>query len=283
MPDSFDHCTALVRAADKDRFLATLFAPERYRRALHALYAFNIEVARVRELAREPMPGEIRLQWWRDVFAGAGGGEAGGHPVAAALTATVVRYRLPPQVFLDLIEARAFDLYDDPIGSLTELDGYAAKTSAAVMALAARILSDGNDPGATDLIRHAGVAYGIAGLLTAFPGHSARRQLYVPLDVLQRHGVRAEDVFAGKTSAELRAALTGLYKHARGHLAKARAVVPAMPAAIAPALLPAALARPMLDRLERQSKIPFAATSVPQWRRQWRIWRAGRNPSRMFD
>ena len=61
-----------MREADKDRFLATLFAPAKYRRALFALYAFNVEIARVRELAREPMPGEIRLQWWRDVFAGAG-------------------------------------------------------------------------------------------------------------------------------------------------------------------------------------------------------------------
>ena len=73
--DSFDHCEALVRAADKDRYLATLFAPERCRRALFALYAFNVEVARIRELAREPMPGEIRLQWWRDVFSSGGGSD----------------------------------------------------------------------------------------------------------------------------------------------------------------------------------------------------------------
>ena len=38
-----------VRAGDKDRFLATLFAPQKYRRALCALYAFNLEVARTRE------------------------------------------------------------------------------------------------------------------------------------------------------------------------------------------------------------------------------------------
>jgi len=62
MPDNFVHCEQLVRAGDKDRFLATLFAPAKYRRALFALYAFNLEVARVRELAREPLPGELRLQ-----------------------------------------------------------------------------------------------------------------------------------------------------------------------------------------------------------------------------
>ena len=70
MADDFDYCETLVREADKDRFVATLFAPAPRRRALHALYAFNVELARVRELAREPMPGEIRLQWWRDVLGG---------------------------------------------------------------------------------------------------------------------------------------------------------------------------------------------------------------------
>ena len=84
MADDFDHCETLVREADKDRFLATLFAPAPRRRALHALYAFNVEIARVRELAREPMPGEIRLQWWRDVLGGAAH-RGGGHPVASAL------------------------------------------------------------------------------------------------------------------------------------------------------------------------------------------------------
>src|SRR5450759_2070323 len=127
MQTHFEHCAELVREADRDRYLATLFAPAAQRDALFALYAFNVEVARVRELAREPMPGEIRLQWWRDVFAGSGRGEVRANPVAAALLDTVVRYRLPPRDFSDLIDARTFDLYDDPMGTLDELDGYARK------------------------------------------------------------------------------------------------------------------------------------------------------------
>jgi phytoene synthase len=282
MPDSFDHCEALVRAADKDRFLATLFAPARYRRALFALYAFNIEVARVRELAREPMPGEIRLQWWRDVFSAAGGGEFKAHPVAAALTDTIVRYRLSLSAFSDLIEARAFDLYDDPMASLDELEAYAAKTSSALLVLAARILDEGKGPGVGTLAGHAGIGYAIAGLLAAFAQHAARRQLYVPLDVLQRHGARAEDVFAGKATAELRAALAEMRMHARRRLGEAKMLMASTPQAAAPALLPAALARAMLDRMERRGYDPFKPVEIPQWRRQWALWRAARRPARMF-
>ncbi|MGH6770746.1 MAG: phytoene/squalene synthase family protein [Xanthobacteraceae bacterium] len=280
MQDAFGHCEALVRGADKDRFLATLFAPARYRRALFALYAFNAEIAQVRELAREPMPGELRLQWWRDVFGGASGSEASAHPVAAALLATVVRYRLPQALFLDLLEARAFDLYDDPMGSMAELDGYAAKTSSAIMQLAALILNDGRNPDVDALTRRAGIGYAIAGLLSALPWYAARRQLYVPLDLLHRHGARAEDVFAAKTTPELQAAFAGLRSHARDELAAAHPLIRALPAGLLPALLPAALVRPMLDRMERRD--PFVPSPLPQWRRQWLLWRAARKPMRIF-
>src|SRR2546423_11683719 len=207
MPDAFEYCEALVRAADKDRFLATLFAPARCRRPLFALYAFNAEVARVRELAREPMPGEIRVQWWRDVFSAAGGSDFKANPVAAALTDTITHYHLPLATFSDLIEARAFDLYDDPMATLEELESYAAKTSSALIVLATQILGAGTAPEIATLAGHAGIAYAIAGLLTAFAQHAARRQLYLPLDLLRRHGARPDDIFAGKATLELRAAL----------------------------------------------------------------------------
>jgi phytoene synthase len=277
MQDAFTHCEQLVRAGDKDRFLATLFAPEKYRRALLALYAFNFEVARAREISREPLPGEVRLQWWADVLSGAGQGDVAANPVAVALREVVVRYRLPPQMLADMIEARRFDLYDEPMPSLAALELYATRTSSAVIDLAARILSDGRTPAIGELARHAGIAYAITGLLRAFPIHAARRQLYVPLDVMQRHRAQTEDVFAAKPTLELRAALAELRLHARGHLAAARALLDAMPAAVAPSVLPVALVRPMLAHMERRRYRPFRIFEIAQWRRQWILWRAARS------
>lgn len=282
MTDAFAHCEGLVRAGDKDRFLATLFAPEKYRRALHALYAFNIEISRVRELAREPMPGEIRLQWWRDALLGGGQGEAASHPVAAALREAIVRYRLPPATLSALIDARTFDLYDDPMPSLAELEAYAARTSSSMFDLAARILRDGKEPQANDLIAHAGIAYAIAGLLRALPVHASRRQLYLPADVMRRHGADPEDVFSGKATTELRAVLAELRLRARQNLAAARDHLETAPDAIMPALLPVTLVRPLLDRMERRGYRPFGSLELPQWRRQWVLWRAARRPARIF-
>jgi phytoene synthase len=117
MAEAGDYCAELVRTADRDRYVAALFAPAECRSALFALYAFNAEVARVRDLAREPLPGEIRLQWWSDVLRGERGGEAQANPVAAALLESIAHYRLPLDKLIDLLEARRFDLYDEPMAT----------------------------------------------------------------------------------------------------------------------------------------------------------------------
>ena len=272
-----DYCERLVREADKDRFLAALFAPAAQRPALFALYAFNAEIARVRGVAHEPMPGEIRLQWWREVIEGERAEEARAHPVAAALIETVARYRLPAQPLLDLIDAHAFDLYDDPMPSLLHAEAYAAKTSAVVFELAARIL----DPSAVStekLARHAGTAYALVEQLRLFPRHAGRRQLFIPLDILQRYNAQPEDIFAGKATAELRAALAEMRLHIRGHLTAANDLLATAPGPVLAAFLPVALVRLLLKEMERDRYDPFHPIEVPQWRRQWTLWRAARHP-----
>jgi phytoene synthase len=274
MADNFAHCENLVREADKDRFLAALFAPADRRGALFAVYAFNIEVARVRENIREAMAGEIRLQWWRDAIE-TGAGEARAHPVADALLETIARFTLPVAPFVDLVEARAFDLYDDPMPTSAALEGYAVKTSSALMQIAAAIL---DPPFAVmpDAIREGGRAYALTGLLRAFPIHAARGQLYVPFDVLERHGAHIEDVYAGRDTPQLRAALTEMRQMARTHFENYRRAAGQILPAQASALLPLALVPHTLDRLDRSAATPFALVDVPQWRRQWALWRAAR-------
>src|SRR5712691_11762440 len=272
MSDPFSHCEQLVREADKDRFLATLFAPVNRRGALNALYAFNLEIARVREVIREPMAGEVRLQWWRDALERPGAGEAKANPVAAALLDTIVRFRLPVASLIALTEARGFDLYNDPMPTLAAVEAYMQTTSATLIDLAARIL-DVNHADIAAAVRDAGTAYAIAGLLRAFPLHAARGQLYVPLEILQRHGAKPEDILAGRPTGEISAALAEMRRLAETHLDAYRQA--AIPSAVAPAFLPVALVPLYLKGLER-SRDPFKVADVPQWRRQWALWRAAR-------
>ena len=281
MDESYRHCEQLVRAADKDRFLATLFAPADKRGSLFAAYAFNCEIVSVRDRAREPMPGEIRLQWWRDVLNGERAGEATANPVAAALTDTIGRFKLPVAPLLDLIEAHAFDLYDDPMPTLAALEAYSRKIESSLVALAARIVA-GNDDGALALAaEHAGIAYGLTSMLRSFARHASRRQVYIPLELLERHGARIEDLYSGHAPPQLRAALAELRNEARLHVAAFESALPQLPSAAMPAFLPAALVPGYLAIMERPGYDPFrSAVEVPQWRRQWALWRAARRYSR---
>jgi 15-cis-phytoene synthase len=274
MQDPFAHCEQVVREADKDRFLAALFAPANRRAALMALYAFNAEIARVREVIRDPMAGEVRLQWWRDAIERPGGGEARANPIASALLDTIVRFRLPIAELIELIEARSFDLYNDPMPTMAALEAYADKTSSALIDLASRLLDPHAD--VASVCRHGGRAYAIAGLLRAFPLHAARGQLYLPFELLQRHGAKPEDMFAGRATPELVAALAELRGIARAHFDAYHQASAAIPAAVAPAFLPVPLVPAYLARLERLGGQPFRIADVPQWRRQWILWRAAR-------
>ena len=66
--DRLSDCARLVRRYDNDRYLTALFAKADRREALFALAAFNLEVAKIPEVVSEPMLGEMRLQWWREVI-----------------------------------------------------------------------------------------------------------------------------------------------------------------------------------------------------------------------
>lgn len=152
MADYHKHCEMLVREEDRDRFLAALFAPERYRPALFALYAFALETARVAHVVKEPMAGEIRLQWWHDVVTGVA--HTGGSPVATALIDAMREFSLPEARLVDVIEAQREALQPELGNSETR----AMRTEAPIFDLAARILNDGQDADIARLCDDAGAA-----------------------------------------------------------------------------------------------------------------------------
>jgi phytoene synthase len=271
---NFAYCEGLVRDGDPDRYWASLFAPADKRPHLHALYAFSFEIARVRDSVREAMVGEIRLQWWRDALQGEARGDVRANPVAAALDDTIVRFRLPRQALVDLVDARVFDLYEDLMPSLNDLEGYCGETSSSLVRLAGIVLADGRDPGAADAAGHAGVAYAITGLLRAFPWHARKGQVYIPQDVLARHGVVREDIVRGRGGPGLVAALADMRAVARHHLGRARALKSTVPPGIRPAFQPLALVEPYLKAMERRDYDPFASVvDIAQWRRLAALWR----------
>ena len=281
MKSHFEYCAALVREADRNRYLATLFAPAEQRDVLFALYAFNVEILRVRELAREPMPGEIRLQWWREMLLGERAAEAAAHPVAAALLEALTRHDLSSELLADLIEARRFDLYNEPISDLEALRLYSSRTAGAMFELSARILAGDIGGTATSLSAPAGEAQTIASVLARLPRHAALRQLYIPLELLRQHQGDPEDVFAMRATPALRAVLAELRLRARRSLAHVGAAGTEIPLIAWPAFLPLAPLRQWLLEMEQSDYDPFHPPHTTPWRSQWRIWRAARSFARI--
>lgn len=275
LDDAYRYCEGLVRDNDRDRWLADRLLPEPKRRHALAVHAFSYEAARIRETIHEAMPGEIRLQWWVDAIEGEARGDVAGHPVAAALIDTIRRFSLRRAGFVNLLEARRFDLYDDAMPTLNDLEGYAGETASVLFLEIAQILCDGADPRAADAAGHAGVAYALTGLMRALPIHARRNQVYLPVDLLGDAGVMPDDVRQGKKAEELAGALSSLRDHVAGHFEKALvALVDADPRA-KPAFLPLAFIPHYLTALAKTP--PYGPVAeIAAWRKPLLLWRFGR-------
>ena len=259
-----------VRAADQDRYVSALYAPADRRDALFSLYAFNAEIAGVRDRIHEPLPGEVRLQWWRDVIAAEG--EVTGNPLADALKATISAHRLPKPAFDNMLEARIFDLYDDPMPSRTDLEGYCGETAAALIQLAAMVLDPVEAPRFAELAGRAGCAQAMNGLLLLLPLHRRCGQCFVPTDILAAAGSSPEEFVKGDGGPGAQRAVAAMIALAREHLAAFEQGAQALPASLRPAFLPLALTRAYLDRMERHSPLD-GVVRLSALRRHWLLLR----------
>jgi 15-cis-phytoene synthase len=232
-----DDCMALVRSFDRDRYIATLFAPDDLRPHLFALYAFGVEIARIPQLVSEPQIGEIRLQWWLDTLTAIQKDNAVDHPVAKAFSVVVQKFGLPIEHLKNFVEAWRNDLYADQFPSVFALESFVAETEAAMMQFAAIILDRSAAAVASAVVGPAGTAFGLARLL-------ARGD--------------AKFVPPGETIESVKAL-------ARKRLAEARAEK--LPTVLLPAILPASLTELYLRGG------PSALRS--QWT-MWRAARSGR-------
>ena len=267
------HCAEVVRTDDFARYASALFVPAPERRALLALYAFNVEICRVHALVSQPLPGEIRLQWWRDMLAGKDHGGVEGNPIAAELLLAIRSYRLPVERLSRLIEEHQFDLYNDPMPTMAALEGYINDTSSALFSLAAAVM--GPPSGEVEhLARHAGLAQGIVQVMASLPLDASQRRLFVPQQMLTKYDCDPEDLFAGRQTPKLREALDGMLGEARTHLDTAYTLLTSVAPEVRPAFLPLARVRGELALLMRADNNPFAVRPPSRFKTLWALWRA---------
>ena len=279
--DAAAFCSDLARAQDFRTYAASLFISPAARRAWIALAAFNAEVAHVRDHVSQPLPGEIRLQWWRDVLTGEGQGsrgEAEANPVAAELLRAIALHDLPIEALVRLIDAHVFDVYDDPMPDMAALEAHCRDTAAALYALRAKVLGV-TSPDVARIAEHAGIAEGLTDVMLALPRHAARRQLYLPGDLMNLHGVIAEEFFLRQAGPPLKDALEHLRREADEQMTLAPLMLESAPSAARPSFLPLAVIGKILSRLGTSD--PFAPPLPSRLGVLWTTWRAsGAEPFR---
>ena len=266
---------ALVRRHDRDRYQTALFAPVNRREALFALYAFNYEIARVREAVTQPMLGQIRLQWWREAVAAAYAGAQPRYHVVAEPLAAVIRDFVPAREHLErIIDTRERDLADEPPATLLALEDYAEGTSATLLYLVLEVLGV-TEPSAAAAVREVGIGYALTGLLRAMPFYARTGRCYIPAQITGRTGLDPRDYAGLRDSTSLRAASAEIADAAAGHLAGARRYRREIPRRARAAMLPSVVADRFLVRLKRADFNPFAPElAAPDTLQSWRLFAA---------
>jgi len=264
-------CAELVRAHDYDRYLCAMFAPETARAGLMAVYAFNQEIAKIRDVITEPVSGHIRLQWWREALDTVYAGGNPRHQVAVALGDAVERFALSRSHFDRLIDGRAFDVEDQRPGNFAALESYADATSTPLVSLALEVLAE-RGAAAHAAGRHIGVAWCLIGQLRATAYLARKKRTFLPLDELAKVGLAPDDVFHVRlsshrsSSSDTRKALARVAKEiaalAKDHLIGARNFRSEFKnktlVRFLPAFLPGILANGYLGRLHRRDYDLFA-------------------------
>ncbi len=242
----------LVRARDPDRFLCALFAPADRREALLALLAYNHELARAREAARNPLAALIRLQWWRDAVEDAAQGKpARRHEVAGPLHAAIAAGLLDPAALAAVAAALEAEAEEGGIPSRAALDAYLRGTAGALAVAAGRLLGAA-EGAALAALQEAGSLYGLAGVLRSVPALAARDgRCLLPAEALAERGLTPEAVVADPRAEGVRRAVAGLAAAGAARCGPcAAALRDARPArAAVAAALPLVLARRDLRRL----------------------------------
>ena len=254
------YCRDLVRSADKERYITSLFASAEARAALWAISAFNHEIAKTRETVSEPMLGEIRLQWWRDASNDIFAGKPRQHAVVLALSGSIQKFALERTFFDTLIEGRALDLQETPFQTVDELIAYIMNTAVPLHHAALRVL--GADNQATRACATAvGCAYGLTGLLRAAPYFFRQNRNFLPVEIMEKFELTDRAVYSLKPSQALADTVAVLAERAERFLEEAAQTLKSNDIAPAarPALLAGAQAGWHLKRLRRASYNPHDA------------------------
>lgn len=238
---------SLLHSADPDRYLCALFSQPEQRAGLLALYGLNLELGRIADSSSESLIGEMKLTWWRDAVADlyASPQKVRRHDVTEGLAPLIGRISLDD--ISPLIEARFDDIAARPFTDLDDILAYVDNTAGCLARLALKAL-DAQGSLSDDTVTAAGRAWGLTGLLRAFPIRARIGRAPVGGDALGAVGATPAMLAQGLGEAKVAEARQGVIGAARA-ACEALAKAGPVPAEAVPAIGYCRLAATHLARL----------------------------------
>ncbi len=211
-----NYCKDIVQKHDADRYACSLFAPRIKQKALWALFAFNHEIAKTREVVTETQLGLIRLQWWREaideIYAGK---DIRAHQILQPLANIIIAFDLEKEDFETLLYAREFDLEDVQPENPEGLVNYADFTNTSLINMTCQVCNISLDEQRN---KHLGIAYGLTGLMRGVMAYAKRQRCFLPLDLVNENKIKLSFLYQGKSQEGLPQVIEIICKEAQRNL-----------------------------------------------------------------
>lgn len=218
---------AITRRSASNLALAFVLLPRAKRDAMSALYAFCREVDDVADETAAPLAERrARLAAWREDVRRATTGGQPQFPVNRELQPVIERYRLPFELFDELLKGVEMDLEITRYADYEQLELYCHRVASVVGLLSIEIFGYRN-PACRDYAVHLGRALQFTNILRDVSTDAARGRIYLPQSELARFGVAPEEILRGEFSDRYAALAASVAERARGFYRRARATLPA--------------------------------------------------------
>jgi presqualene diphosphate synthase len=265
-----------VEAAGTSFYWAMRLLPKHRRNAMYAVYAFCREVDDIVDGERPVECKIAALAAWREEIDALYAGHPR-HVVAQALSKPAVRYDLRRQDFLAIIDGMEMDARADMRApDLATLDLYCARVASAVGHLSVHVFGDPSDA-AHAVAESLGRALQLTNILRDLDEDAGRGRLYLPLEILDRHGIRGADPTAVLHHPALPAVCREVAAIAEEHFRLSmRAMESCSRRAMRPAAVMAAVYHATLSALLRSGwRDPATRMNVSKPLKLWLVLRHG--------
>lgn len=259
---------AIVRRSGTSFFWGMRVLPPERRRAMYAVYAFCRAVDDIVDEPGEAVEQRARLDAWRAELDRLYAGQPPGDPIAQALLPAIRRFDLPKAEFLAVIAGMEMDLDGHSVApAMAGLQLYCRRVAGAVGLLSVRCFG-ADEPEAEELAVVLGEALQLTNILRDLGEDAAAGRLYLPAELLERHGIAARQPDAVLDDPRLPAVCHELAALARRRYAEARSLFARCDRRrLRPVTLMIASYEPLLDRLEATGwREPRRRVSLPRWR-----------------